>query len=176
MPKSGKRQLQCAHRSPSSRLGFKYVDLQTCLCEYDCGCKPVWSGADDAGSTFHFVMLTPNTRIALQRRSLSDTMPLNMSCRFRILSFVLFTLTATVGVWSQTPAPDTTVLHAARLLDIDSGRIVSPGEVLVKGNRIIEAGTNVKHPSGAVIIDLGNRTLLPGLVDAHIHLFLHPGA
>jgi len=103
-------------------------------------------------------------------------MPLNMSCRFRILSFILFALTATVGVWSQTPAPDTTVLHAARLLDIDSGRIVSPGEVLVKGERIVEAGTTVKHPAGTAIIDLGDRTLLPGLIDAHIHLFLHPGA
>jgi len=99
-----------------------------------------------------------------------------MSCRFRILSFILFALTATVGVWSQTPAPGTTVLHAARLLDIDSGRIVSPGEVLVKGERIVEAGTTVKHPAGTAIIDLGDRTLLPGLIDAHIHLFLHPGA
>ncbi len=34
----------------------------------------------------------------------------------------------------------------------------------------------VAHPTGAEIIDLGDRTLLPGLIDAHIHLFLHPGA
>ena len=103
-------------------------------------------------------------------------MPLNMSCRFRILSFILFVLAATTVGWSQTPPPDVTVLHAARLLDIGSGRIVSPGEVLVKGERIVEAGTTVKHPSGAVVVDLGDRTLLPGLIDAHIHLFLHPGA
>src|SRR5207302_7055413 len=77
---------------------------------------------------------------------------------------------------SQTPAPDATVLHAARLLDVESGRILSPGEVLVKGDRIVEVGTTVKHVSGAAVIDLGDRTLLPGLVDAHIHLFLHPGA
>jgi len=51
-----------------------------------------------------------------------------------------------------------------------------PGEVLVVGERISEAGTSVKHPAGAEIIDLGDRTLLPGLIDAHIHLFLHPGA
>src|SRR5205807_10114245 len=54
--------------------------------------------------------------------------------------------------------------------------ILSPGEVLVKGERIVEAGTTVKHPAGAAVIDLGDRTLLPGLIDAHIHLFLHPGA
>jgi imidazolonepropionase-like amidohydrolase len=47
---------------------------------------------------------------------------------------------------------------------------------LITGERITEVGATVKHPTGAEIIDLGNRTLLPGLIDAHIHLFLHPGA
>jgi len=51
-----------------------------------------------------------------------------------------------------------------------------PGEVLVSGDRIVEVGTAVKHPAGAEVIDLGDRTLLPGLIDAHVHLFLHPGA
>ncbi len=68
------------------------------------------------------------------------------------------------------------VLHAARLLDIESGRMISPGEVLVEGERITEAGSSVSHPSGAETIDLGDRTLLPGLLDVHVHLFLHPGA
>jgi imidazolonepropionase-like amidohydrolase len=67
------------------------------------------------------------------------------------------------------------VLHAARLLDVASGKILKPGEVLVSGERIVEVGTAVKHPAGAEVIDLGDRTLLPGLIDAHIHLFLHPG-
>ncbi len=68
------------------------------------------------------------------------------------------------------------VLHAARLLEIESGKILTPGEVLVEGERIAEAGTAVTHPAGARVIDLGDRTLLPGLIDAHVHLFLHPGA
>jgi imidazolonepropionase-like amidohydrolase len=72
--------------------------------------------------------------------------------------------------------PSSTVLHAARLLDIESGKIVSPGEILVGGDRIVEAGATVTHPAGAEIIDLGDRTLIPGLIDAHVHLFLHPGA
>ena len=46
----------------------------------------------------------------------------------------------------------------------------------MQGERIVEVGTSVKHPAGAEVIDLGDRTLLPGLIDAHIHLFLHPGA
>jgi imidazolonepropionase-like amidohydrolase len=68
------------------------------------------------------------------------------------------------------------VLHAARLLDIEAGKIITPGEVLVEGERISEVGSAVKRPAGAEVIDLGDRTLLPGLIDAHVHLFLHPGA
>ena len=54
--------------------------------------------------------------------------------------------------------------------------MLKPGEVLVLGERIMEVGSAVKHPAGAEVIDLGDRTLLPGLIDAHVHLFLHPGA
>ncbi|MGO4880597.1 MAG: amidohydrolase family protein [Bryobacteraceae bacterium] len=68
------------------------------------------------------------------------------------------------------------VLHAARLLDIESGKMLQPGEVLVTGERIVEVGAKVSHPADAQIVDLGDRTLLPGLIDAHVHLFLHPGA
>jgi imidazolonepropionase-like amidohydrolase len=79
--------------------------------------------------------------------------------------------------WAQSEtAPRMTVLHAARLLDIKRGIIIAPGEVLVSGDRIVEAGSSVRHPAGAEVIDLGDRTLLPGLIDAHVHLFLHPGA
>jgi imidazolonepropionase-like amidohydrolase len=69
-----------------------------------------------------------------------------------------------------------TVLHAARILDVAAGKVMSPGEVLIEGERIREAGTHVSRPAGAVVIDLGDTTLMPGLIDAHVHLFLHPGA
>lgn len=87
---------------------------------------------------------------------------------FRLLIAVLFCASG----WAQRPV----VLHAARLLDIESGKILTPGEVLVEGERIVEAGSSVARPPSAEIIDLGDRTLLPGLIDAHVHLFLHPGA
>jgi imidazolonepropionase-like amidohydrolase len=79
---------------------------------------------------------------------------------------------------AQTP-PATSqpiVLHAARLLEVDTGKLLQPGEVLVEGARIRAVGTSVDHPQGAKVIDLGDTTLLPGLIDAHVHLFLHPGA
>ena len=77
---------------------------------------------------------------------------------------------------AQQPASAPIVLHAARLLQVDTGTLLQPGEVLVEGDRIRAVGQSVDHPQGAKIIDLGDATLLPGLIDAHVHLFLHPGA
>jgi len=94
-------------------------------------------------------------------------------------SFALL-LAFTPAAWGQPqntrPTNQSVVLHAARLLDIESGKIVAPGEVLVQGDRIAEVGSSVTHPSGAETIDLGDQTLMPGLIDVHVHLFLHPGA
>jgi imidazolonepropionase-like amidohydrolase len=77
---------------------------------------------------------------------------------------------------AQPPAPTPIVLHAARLLQVDTGTILHPAEILVEADRIRSVGTSVDHPQGAKIIDLGDVTLLPGLIDVHVHLFLHPGA
>lgn len=73
-------------------------------------------------------------------------------------------------------AKHVTVLRAARMLDVAAGKIVVPGELVVEGERIVAAGTHVERPAGAEVIDLGDATLMPGLIDAHVHLFLHPGA
>jgi imidazolonepropionase-like amidohydrolase len=54
--------------------------------------------------------------------------------------------------------------------------LLTPGEILVEGEKIVAAGSSVAHPAGAETIDLGDTTLMPGLIDAHVHLFLHPGA
>jgi imidazolonepropionase-like amidohydrolase len=77
---------------------------------------------------------------------------------------------------TQPAPPHPIVLHAARLLDVKAGKIVKPGEILIEGERILEVGSSVKHPANAEVIDVGDRTLMPGLIDAHVHLFLHPGA
>lgn len=80
------------------------------------------------------------------------------------------------SVLSAQQSPTPIVLHAARLLQVDTGSVIQPGEVLVEGNRIKAVGKSVDHPAGSKVIDLGGATLMPGLIDAHIHLFLHPGA
>ena len=97
---------------------------------------------------------------------------------FRTSFLSLFVLILPFLLSSQTPpGPSSSiVLHATRLLEIDTGKMIAPGEVLVEGDHIVEVGSTVKHPSAAQILDLGDTTLLPGLIDAHVHLFLHPGA
>jgi imidazolonepropionase-like amidohydrolase len=74
------------------------------------------------------------------------------------------------------PTPHAIILHAARLLDVESGHITTPGEILIQADAIKEVGAKVTRPANAEILDLGDTTLLPGLIDAHVHLFLHPGA
>jgi imidazolonepropionase-like amidohydrolase len=100
-----------------------------------------------------------------------------------LLGIVVLAGAAGAGVARAQSAPESgsgaahpIVLHAARLFDVEAGKIVTPGEILVEGERIVAAGTSVDHPAGAQVIDLGDTTLMPGLIDAHVHLFLHPGS
>src|SRR5271157_2938038 len=101
-----------------------------------------------------------------------------MNCMRVFVWMVLTALVSGAALMAQQPGAEhrVIVLRAARLLDIGAGKIVSPGEVLVEGERIVAAGSSVEHPAGAEVIDLGDTTLMPGLIDAHVHLFLHPGA
>ncbi len=62
------------------------------------------------------------------------------------------------------------VLKADRVFDSVSGKLVEHGMVVVAGSTIQSVGANLAVPSGARIIDLGDATLLPGFIDAHVHL------
>lgn len=98
-------------------------------------------------------------------------------CRMAVLAGVVSTPALNGAVAAQQPvAAVPVVLHAARLLQVDTGTILQPGEVLVENEHIREVGKTVTHPQGARLLELGDVTLMPGLIDAHIHLFLHPGA
>jgi imidazolonepropionase-like amidohydrolase len=73
-------------------------------------------------------------------------------------------------------APSTTVtaVKAAHMLDVRSGALVDDAVVLITGDRITAAGSKLAIPAGAKVIDLGNKTLLPGLIDSHTHLTGNP--
>ena len=67
-------------------------------------------------------------------------------------------------------AAQTAVRRADRLLDGTGGPVLSPGMVVVEGDRIIAVGSDLGVPAGARVVDLGDATLLPGLIDLHTHL------
>jgi imidazolonepropionase-like amidohydrolase len=78
----------------------------------------------------------------------------------------------TLALVSSVAAQDSlpiTVIRGARLLDVARGTLVQPGIVVVQGDRILRVGGR-DVPAGATTIDLGDVTLLPGLIDAHTHI------
>jgi imidazolonepropionase-like amidohydrolase len=91
------------------------------------------------------------------------------------MSTLALALIGCISIFAQAPQ-HSIVLRAARVLDIENGKMIATGEILVRGERIAEVGATVTHDAGAETIDLGDRTLMPGLIDVHVHLFLHPGA
>ncbi len=62
------------------------------------------------------------------------------------------------------------VLKASHLFDSKSGRLTDGGVVVIQGDRITAIGDSAALPANAQVIDLGNATLLPGFIDAHVHL------
>ncbi|WP_094572804.1 metal-dependent hydrolase family protein [Mucilaginibacter xinganensis] len=92
---------------------------------------------------------------------------------FNLALFIVATL-FTPAVARQSPAPIYTLLKPDRVFD---GEQMHPGWwVLVRDNRIEAAGEpkSMSVPSSAKIIDLKGETLMPGMIEGHSHLFLHP--
>jgi imidazolonepropionase-like amidohydrolase len=66
--------------------------------------------------------------------------------------------------------PQVTAIKAARLFDGKGDAAVANGVVIVLGTRITAVGSGIPIPAGATVLDLGDATLLPGFIDAHVHL------
>jgi imidazolonepropionase-like amidohydrolase len=64
-------------------------------------------------------------------------------------------------------------IRAARMLDVSRGQLITEAVVLIEGDHITAAGSKLTIPPGTRIIDLGDNTLLPGLIDAHTHITYH---
>ncbi|HMC62286.1 MAG TPA: amidohydrolase family protein [Candidatus Solibacter sp.] len=77
------------------------------------------------------------------------------------------------GVFQCPPAPRTVAIRAGRLVDSKTGRMLTNQVVLISGDRITDAGPEdrVRIPAGVPVIDLSRATVLPGLIDAHTHMF-----
>src|SRR5262245_48247499 len=71
---------------------------------------------------------------------------------------------------SARAADEVIALKAARIFDGKSNALMQDGVVVVEGDKIVDAGSNLPIPSSARVIDLGDATLCPGFMDAHTHL------
>ena len=87
-----------------------------------------------------------------------------------ILVTLVSLLAASTHAEGADRAPRPVVLRAAHLFDSVSGKLVDHGVIVVVGRNIQTVGSNATIPADAQIIDLGDATLLPGFIDAHVHL------
>jgi imidazolonepropionase-like amidohydrolase len=84
-------------------------------------------------------------------------------------------LGAALALAGAAAAQEWTLLKPARLFDGRSGTLRENAAVLIQGKAIAQVGTSLAIPAGARIVDLPGLTLMPGLIDAHTHIALHPG-
>ena len=92
------------------------------------------------------------------------------------LAFALALLVPSLGNAQEPKGTGTVVLRAARLIDGSGAPPTSNGIVVVTDDRIVAVGREgaVSVPAGAKVIDLGDATLMPGLIDMHVHLIGRP--
>ncbi|MGC2057165.1 MAG: amidohydrolase family protein [Candidatus Sulfotelmatobacter sp.] len=74
------------------------------------------------------------------------------------------------SMFAQVMFAQVTALRAGRLVDPDSGTVLSNQIVLISGNKILAVGPELTIPAEAKVIDLSDKTVLPGLIDCHTHV------
>jgi imidazolonepropionase-like amidohydrolase len=68
------------------------------------------------------------------------------------------------------PSDQVIAIRAGRMFESKSGAILNNQVILIKGDRITNVGSSVEIPTGARVVDLGSATVMPGMIDAHVHV------
>jgi imidazolonepropionase-like amidohydrolase len=92
--------------------------------------------------------------------------------RFRVLGLVACCVAIAAAVAADEPV---VYVKCGRLFDGTSASLVEGAALVVRAGVVTEVGAGLAVPPGATVIDLGHFTVLPGLIDAHTHVALHPG-
>jgi imidazolonepropionase-like amidohydrolase len=87
---------------------------------------------------------------------------------------LLIAMAAAISTLASPAAAETYLLNPAQVFDGVNPQPHAGWSVLVEGDRISAAGPNIAAPGGAKVIDLPGTTLMPGMIEGHSHLFLHP--
>jgi imidazolonepropionase-like amidohydrolase len=83
---------------------------------------------------------------------------------------LLLAFCASASTGQQPPPAQVSVIRAGKLLDVDSGRLLTNQMILIRGGKIEAVGEHLTVPAGATLIDLSKFTVLPGLIDCHTHI------
>ncbi|HEY5924569.1 MAG TPA: amidohydrolase family protein [Kofleriaceae bacterium] len=104
-----------------------------------------------------------------------------MTSRSLLSTLALATAVTACGPREQTRSPTppepidaTVVVHASRMLDVETGEYVADVAIAIRGDRIVHVGPrgSVRAATSARVVELGNVVVMPGLIDAHVHLAL----
>ncbi|HYV72884.1 MAG TPA: amidohydrolase family protein [Candidatus Binatia bacterium] len=95
--------------------------------------------------------------------------------KFLVLLLLILQLGITAIAQTQATAPARTVVRAGKFLDVRTGKMLTNRAIVVEDGKIISVGSDTDAlPEGAKVIDLSDKTVLPGLIDAHTHITFDP--
>src|ERR1700732_4636214 len=93
--------------------------------------------------------------------------------KLRLYLYVFIVSLSCIGVCGAqqgAPAAKTVVIRAGHLLDVKTGKTLTNEVIVIQGDKIASVGSETQVPAGALVVDLSNATVLPGLIDAHTHI------
>lgn len=76
-----------------------------------------------------------------------------------------------IGLELDTYVPEGIIAFTnARIITMEGNKVIENGTIVIEGNRIVSIGSDISIPTGAKVMDIDGKTIMPGIVDAHAHL------